>query len=60
MRAGRVLVHDERIPKPVRWLGALALLPIPGPLDEAVLLLIVPILAAFYRERVREAWAASA
>jgi hypothetical protein len=34
----------------------LSLLPIPGPFDEAVLLLVAPVLFAFYREPMREAW----
>ena len=32
------------------------LLPIPGPVDEAVLLLLAPILFVFYRQPMREAW----
>jgi len=34
----------------------LGLLPIPGPFDEAVLLLVAVPLIAFYREPMREAW----
>ena len=48
---------DGRIPGPLRWLAALALLPIPGPLDEAILLVLVPILFVFHRGPMREAWA---
>jgi hypothetical protein len=33
-----------------------ALLPIPGPFDEAVLLVIAPLLATVYRRQMREAW----
>ena len=54
--ATRLIVRDSRIPRPLRWLGAIALLPIPGPLDEAVLLLLAPILFVFYRGPLREAW----
>ncbi|HEX8074585.1 MAG TPA: hypothetical protein VF545_06345 [Thermoleophilaceae bacterium] len=43
----------------MRWLAGVALLPIPGPLDEAVLLLVAPILAIFYRAPMREAWQAA-
>jgi hypothetical protein len=48
--------RDPRIPRPLRWLAALALLPIPGPFDEAVLLVVAPIFFAFYRGPMREAW----
>jgi hypothetical protein len=37
-------------------MAGLALLPIPGPVDEAVLLLLAPILFVFYRQPVRDAW----
>jgi hypothetical protein len=56
IRATGVLARDRRIPKPLRWLAGLALLPIPGPFDEAVLLLIAPVFFAFYRQPMREAW----
>jgi hypothetical protein len=52
----RHLARDPRIPRPLRWLAALALLPIPGPFDEAVLLVVAPIFFAFYRGPMREAW----
>ena len=50
------MARDGRIPKPLRWLAALGLLPIPGPFDEAVLLLIAPPLFIFYRGPMRDAW----
>lgn len=56
VRATKLIVRDGRIPKPLRWLAGIALLPIPGPFDEAVMLLIAPILFAFYRESMRDAW----
>jgi hypothetical protein len=34
IRAMKVLARDQRIPKPLRWITGLALLPIPGPVDE--------------------------
>jgi hypothetical protein len=37
-------------------LGALGLLPVPGPFDEAVLLMVAGMLFVFYRSRLREAW----
>jgi len=52
----KLLARDRRIPKPLRWIAGLALLPIPGPVDEVILLLIAPILFVFYREPMREAW----
>jgi len=52
----KLLVRDSRIPKPLRWIAGLALLPIPGPVDEVILLLIAPILFVFYREPMRDAW----
>ena len=59
MRAVRLLARDGRIPRPVRWLAVIGLLPIPGPVDEAVLLLVALVLALFYRDLMREAWAQS-
>jgi hypothetical protein len=56
LRATKLLAGDGRIPRPLRWLAALALLPIPGPVDEAVLLLLAPILLVFHRQPMREAW----
>ena len=44
------------MPKPIRWVAGIALLPIPGPVDEIVLLLIAPVLVIFYREPLRDAW----
>jgi hypothetical protein len=60
IRATRTLVRDKRIPRPLRWLAAIALLPIPGPFDEAVLLLVAPLLWLFHREPLREAWRTAA
>jgi hypothetical protein len=56
----RVLARDERIPKPLRWLAAIGLLPIPGPFDEAVLVLVAPVFFVLYRGHMREAWIQSA
>jgi hypothetical protein len=55
-RATRLVVRDRRIPRPIRWLAGIALLPIPGPVDEGVLLLVAPVLLLFYRGPMREAW----
>jgi hypothetical protein len=59
IRAVRIAATDQRIPKPLRWLAALGLLPIPGPFDEAILLIVAIPLALFYRGPLREAWRAS-
>jgi hypothetical protein len=56
IRAVRILARDGRIPRPLRWLVGLGLLPVPGPFDEAVLLVAAGILFAFYREPLRDAW----
>lgn len=54
--AVKLVVRDGRIPRPLRWGGALGLLPVPGPFDEAVLLLVGGILWVFYRDQLNEAW----
>jgi hypothetical protein len=56
IRSVRLIARDRRIPRPLRWLLALSLLPIPGPFDEAILLLAAPALFTFYRQPVRDAW----
>jgi hypothetical protein len=40
--------------------AGLALLPIPGPVDEIVLVLIAPVFFVFFRSPMREAWARTA
>jgi hypothetical protein len=54
--AVRLVIRHDRIPRPLRWLAAFGLLPIPGPFDEAVLLLLALILFVFYRQQLRQAW----
>ena len=56
VRAVRIAAGDARIPRPLRWLAALGLLPIPGPIDEAILVLVAVPLALFYRRPLAEAW----
>jgi hypothetical protein len=56
IRAATFLARDERIPKPLRWIAGIGLLPIPGPVDELVLLAVAPVLAGFYRGPMRDAW----
>jgi hypothetical protein len=57
IRAVKILACDGRIPKPLKWLAGFGLLPIPGPVDEAALLLLGVLLGLFYREPLRETWA---
>jgi hypothetical protein len=59
-RAARLVARDPRIPRPLRWLAGLALLPIPGPVDEALLLVVAPLLVVFHRQPMRDAWRAAA
>ena len=56
----KIVIRHGGIPRPIRWLAAVGLLPVPGPFDEAVLLLVALILFAFYRPQLREAWAQAA
>lgn len=56
LRAVRILARDRRIPRPIRWVCGIGLLPIPGPVDEVILLLVAPLLLLFYRGHMREAW----
>ena len=51
-----MLARDTRIPRPIRALAAVGLLPIPGPFDEAVLLVVAVVLVTFFRGPLREAW----
>jgi hypothetical protein len=60
LRAARLLARDPRVPRPLRWLAGLGLLPIPGPVDEALLLVVASLVALFHREPVRDAWQAAA
>jgi hypothetical protein len=57
-RAMRTLAKDEGIPRSLRVLAAIALLPIPGPVDELVLFLLAP-LFLLYRKPLQEAWEAA-
>lgn len=56
LRAVRIAAMDKRIPKPLRSLAALGLLPIPGPFDEIVLVVVAVPLALFYRRPLADAW----
>jgi hypothetical protein len=56
IRAVKIVVRDGRIPRPLRWGGAAGLMPVPGPFDEAALVLVGGILWLFYRDQLTEAW----
>ena len=56
VRTVRIAATDTRIPRPLRWLAALGLAPIPGPFDEVLLLVVAIPLGLLYRRPVREAW----
>jgi hypothetical protein len=44
------------LPRWLRWLAAAGLAPVPGPFDEALLVVVAAILWLRYRERLRAAW----
>jgi hypothetical protein len=52
----RLLARDGGLPRWLRALAAVGVAPIPGPVDEAVLLVVAAILWLGYRDRLREAW----
>jgi hypothetical protein len=56
VRAVRLVARDGSLPRWLRVLAAVGLAPIPGPFDEAVLLVVAAILWLGYRERLRTAW----
>jgi hypothetical protein len=56
IRAVRLLARDGGLPRWLRALAAVGLAPIPGPFDEAVLLVVAAILWLGYRDRLRAAW----
>jgi hypothetical protein len=56
LRAVRFLATDGRIPRPLRWLVIVGALPVPGPFDEAVLLVGAVPLVIFYRPEMKDAW----
>lgn len=56
VRAVRLILHDDTIPRPLRWLATIGLLPIPGPIDEAALIVALLVLATIYPAHLRTAW----
>ena len=60
VRAVSAVATDRRIPRVLRLLVVAGALPIPGPFDEALLLVAAAPLFLFYRPLMREAWRATA
>jgi hypothetical protein len=60
VRAASIVARDKRVPRPIRWGAALGLLPVPGPFDEIVLVVLGGVLWLFYRDRLRSAWTEAA
>ena len=56
LRAVRILARDGGLPRWLRGLAAVGIAPIPGPFDEALLLVVAAILWLGYRDRLRAAW----
>jgi hypothetical protein len=56
LRAVRLLARDGGLPRWLRGLAAVGLAPIPGPVDEVVLVIVGAILWLGYRDRLRAAW----
>jgi hypothetical protein len=56
LSAVRLLARDGAIPRWLRGLAAIGVAPIPGPFDEAILLVVAAILWLGYRERLHKAW----
>jgi hypothetical protein len=56
LAAVRLLARDGGLPRWLRGLAAVGLAPIPGPFDEAVLVVVAAILWLGYRDRLRVAW----
>ena len=59
LRAVRILARDGQIPGWLRGLAAIGLAPIPGPVDELVLLVVALLLWIGHRDRLRAAWRAA-
>jgi hypothetical protein len=56
VRAVRLLARDGGLPRWLRGLAAVGLAPIPGPVDELILLVVAAVLWLGYRDRLRAAW----
>ena len=56
LATAKTVARDPRVPRWTRGLLAVGLLPIPGPFDEAVLLVALVLLLVRHRPIVRDAW----
>lgn len=56
VRAAKLVARDPRVPRWLKLLALLGALPVPGPFDELVLVVVLVLLAARHREPVRDAW----
>ena len=56
LRAVRLLARDDGLPRWLRGLAAVGIAPIPGPFDEAALLIAAAVLWVGYRDRLHAAW----
>jgi hypothetical protein len=57
LRVARKLATDPEIPRWLRWLLVFGLLPIPGPVDDLVVLFVAVVLVTCYRDRIRHQYA---
>jgi hypothetical protein len=56
LRAVKLVATNGKIPRPLRWLLLAGALPVPGPFDEAVLLILAVPSCIFYRPELKDAW----
>jgi hypothetical protein len=56
LRLLKLLVRDARIPRPIRGLFLVGLLPLPGPFDEAILISALALLLFVRPNLIRTLW----
>jgi hypothetical protein len=57
LRVVRKLARDPAIPRWLRLALLFGLLPIPGPVDDVVVIVVALVIVTFYRHRVRHHYA---
>ena len=57
LRVARKLARDPAIPRYLRYMLLFGLLPIPGPLDDVVVVIVAAIIIVRYRHRVAHHYA---